>query len=268
MYKSSKTVVDLGGTATRSKSATGDDAPAENCRTHQKKSAPDPTGEVAKYWRGIVRLMITRLFRNQISEPMITLERVSGAHGYFRPDAFENLAGFRAHQIALNPTCFTTYGDIEAYQTLAHELCHLWREECGPRNKNGSAGTRGYHCKHWAAKMLEIGLTPISIDNPGKMTGFRVSDKLVDNGPLDLLIREILITGIRIDWRDPEASVSFGSQTSSGTTATTGGARKPSRKTRAKFTCQTCGLNAWAKPTARLECGTCKAPLKRAAVLA
>jgi predicted RNA-binding Zn-ribbon protein involved in translation (DUF1610 family) len=38
-------------------------------------------------------------------------------------------------------------------------------------------------------------------------------------------------------------------------------APKNPNNTRTKFTCPQCGLNAWAKPDAKLLCGSCNQPL-------
>ncbi|MEO0960388.1 MAG: SprT-like domain-containing protein [Pseudomonadota bacterium] len=229
-------------------------------RTHRNLVERDPTGEAAAFWMMIYTIMNRCLFGGQLPRCMITLERKGNAYGYFRPHAFQNLEGTTAHQIALNPACFTAFGDVEAYQTLAHEMCHLWREEFGPRNKNGSTGTPGYHCRHWVRKMEEIGLIPSHTGKPGgRKTGYQVADYLKEGGPLDLLIRQILIHGLRIDWRHPLISqrhTEAGDEAVAGTRT-----RGPRRRTRAKFSCPHCQQNARAKPKAKLICGVCHVPM-------
>lgn len=228
-------------------------------RTQRNLIERDPTGEAAAFWIMIYTIMNRCLFGGRLPRCMITLERRGNAYGYFRPRAFENLEGTTAHQIALNPACFTAFGDVEAYQTLAHEMCHLWREEFGPRNKNGSTGTQGYHCKHWVRKMEEIGLIPSHTGKPGgRKTGYRVADYLKEGGPLDLLIRQILIHGLRIDWRDPFIA---GRRAGASAEAADGAAAAPRRRTRDKFSCPRCQQNARAKPTAKLICGLCHIPM-------
>jgi transcription elongation factor Elf1 len=38
--------------------------------------------------------------------------------------------------------------------------------------------------------------------------------------------------------------------------------RKKKRASKTKYTCPSCGLNAWAKPDAPLVCGDCQEPMQ------
>jgi hypothetical protein len=93
--------------------------------------------------------------------------------------------------------------------------------------------------------MHAIGLTPTSTGAPsGKETGEKVTHMIDAGGPVDRTC-DASQDGpdVTLTWHDPHCD----------NTATK---KKPN--TRAKFTCETCGLNAWAKPGAPLICGDCE----------
>ena len=196
-----------------------------------------------------------RLFGGQLSDCILSFGRLSHVLGYFCPDRFENQDGDLAHEISLNPAYLKTQGDREALSTLVHEMVHLWRHDHGPLNARGGKGARGYHDKVWAAKMIEVGLMPKSLSEPGKMTGYRVSHQIIAGGQFDLDCSELLAGGFRINWHDrpllpqPEDAPEAGEEPAP--------AKPKKKKDRVKFTCGECGLNAWAKPSAQLVCGPC-----------
>jgi hypothetical protein len=235
-----------------------------------------PTTEAMLYWVSVYKIMNRCLFDGQLPNCMITLERRGRAFGYFRPNSFKNREGEVAHQIAMNPECFEPYGDLEAFQTLAHEMCHLWRELFGPRNKNGCTGTRGYHCGVWGGKMESIGLMPSNTGKPGgKKTGYQMMDYVIEAGKFDLLSRELLEKGMHIEWRDAAPQFSSPAQGEEipelegmllmpeGGVVSSQQKPAPKRNSRAKFVCPECDLKAYAKPGARLVCGDCNIRMKR-----
>ena len=251
--------VSLGGNAEGSSET---EQTSEFSIVHPNSRAQDgrvqPTKESALQWQRYYRLFNKQLFDDQLPDCLITLVRRPGTLGYFRPHAYANRRGVVAHQIALNSTYIAELGDLAAFQTLTHEMCHLWRQEFGPKNKNGGSGSRGYHDRHWAGKMEAIGLMPSDTGAPGgKKTGYKVSDYVIDNGPFDKLARLLLISDELIEWRDhcpkPDATPQANNEDEPASDA------KP--KKRLKFTCETCQLNAWAKPTAKLDCGFCGAAM-------
>jgi SprT-like family len=201
-----------------------------------------------------MRFFNERLFDDQLSDCILSFGRLSHVLGYFCPDRFEDQDGALAHEISLNPAYLKTQGDREALSTLVHEMCHLWRHDHGPRNMRGGKGSRGYHDKVWATKMIRVGLTPISLDQPGKTTGYRVTHEIIAGGQFDLDCIELLANGFRIDWHDRSSPLPPEDDLASGDDAAPS---KGKKKDRVKFTCCACGLNAWAKPLAKLVCGTC-----------
>ena len=190
---------------------------------------------------------------------MIVYTRRKSCLGYFAPDRFRRIDGVEVAELALHAGHLAARDDRDSLSTLVHEMAHVWRHYLGPLNRNGERVTNGYHDLHWAREMLRVGLVPYALGCPdGKMTGYRVSHRIQDGGAFDEACRALLDDGFQINWGDRIVRPRAKGEPP----------QKAAKKDRIKFTCQTCGLNAWAKPTARLECGTCKAPLKRAAGLA
>jgi ribosomal protein S27AE len=233
----------------------------QNSSVHSNSAEPRPTPEAYSDWQDAIDYFNARLFDGQLPDCIITLTRRNGAGGYFKTNAFERVSGAVSHEIAMNPAYLQMLGDRFALSVLVHELCHLWREEFGPRNKNGHPGTRGYHDRVWARKMLEVGLVPTDTGKPGgRMTGYHVAHFIEAGGQFDLDCTELLATGFAIKWHDRVAEpVSDGSNGTNDNPkdGTAKGDRKARKGVRQRFTCPDCSLNAWAKPTAKLACGDC-----------
>lgn len=248
---------------------------------HTENDELSPTTECMMYWVAIYKIMNRCLFGGNLPNCMITLERTGRALGYFRPSSFKNREGEVAHQIAMNPEFFEPLGDLEALQTFAHEICHLWREVLGPRNCNGSSGTRGYHCRAWGRKMEEIGLMPSHTGKPGgRKTGYQMADYVIKGSKFDLLARELLKNGKHVEWRDAAARHTVTPPNDElpdlegmlllpeGGVQSPPRNRRKRRQTRAKFVCSCCELKAYAKPSALLICGSCQVAMHPARTLA
>jgi len=177
----------------------------------------------------------SRLFSGSLPRLLITLQRHGGTNGYFAPNRFVGRAagGDSTHELALNPDNFTGRTDEEVLSTLNHEMVHLWQQVYGhpPR--------RGYHNKEFAAEMKRIGLHPSSTGQPGgKETGGRITHYIIPDGPFAKAYRELAKTGFRLDWQSKPPD-------------------RKQRQSKTKFTCPSCGQNAWAKPDAKLLCAAC-----------
>lgn len=269
--------LDHGASSTAAAPAIGLFAGDQFSGVHTENAELSPTTEAMLYWAEIYKIMNLRLFGDKLPNCMITLERRGRAFGYFRPNSFKNRHGEIAHQIAMNPECFEPYGDLEAFQTLAHEMCHLWREVLGPRNKNGCTGTRGYHCRVWGGKLQDIGLMPSHTGKPGgRKTGYQMMDYVIEGGKFDLLTRELLENGMHVEWRDalqryvksdaaePGFLSEVGVGVSASSNSSTGqGGQKPKRQSRAKFVCPSCDLKVYTRPAANLMCCDCGMRVKR-----
>ncbi|MGJ4954598.1 SprT-like domain-containing protein [Bradyrhizobium sp. HKCCYLRH2015] len=189
-----------------------------------------------------------RLFGGELPRCLITMQRHKGAYGYFSPERFGSRDGEVADEIALNPTHFSTRTVRQTLSTLVHEMCHLWQKHFGRMPR------RAYHDKQWAKKMHEVGLHPSSTGAPGgKQTGQHVSHFILDDGPFARAFDEFEKLGMNELFGDRlKISESDAAKT----------AREKKKASKTKFTCPDCELNAWAKPDARIMCGTCEVPME------
>jgi hypothetical protein len=178
------------------------------------------------------------LFGNSLPHVLVTLQRHARAKGYFAPERFVGrVEKVTAHELALNPDVFTGRSDELILSTLVHEMAHVWQQT------HGTPPRRCYHDKEWAAKMKEIGLQPSTTgERGGKETGQSVTHYLIPGGPFARAYAKLAATGFQLNWQ----SVPFD-----------GGERKKKAASKTKYTCPTCGSNAWAKPDTQLICGAC-----------
>ena len=209
----------------------------------------NPTKETYGEFQQAYDFFNRRLFENRLPSCLITLQRKNRAYGYFSGDRWKS-GRAKTDEIAINPDFFAE-GIEETLSTLVHEMVHLWQHHFG------KPGRRGYHNREWAGTMLDIGLHPSDTGKKGgKMTGEHMSEYRVKNGKFDVVTKELLGKGFKVSWQDRAAVL----------TKQLGGtpAPVPVRNTRQKYSCKKCGLNAWAKPAAKLVCGTCKMKMRPA----
>lgn len=183
------------------------------------------------------------LFGGQLPECLITFQRHKGAYGYFAGKRFKG-DGAEVDEIALNPQHFER-GAEKVLSTLVHEMVHLWQAHFGKEPR------RCYHDRQWAAKMEEVGLVPSHTGEPGgKKTGQRMTHYIAPGGPYQRAVKELLGRRPAVLFQDQ-----WGASSQSA-------AKKNESKT--KFSCPSCELNAWAKPSASLVCGQCGCELEAA----
>ena len=183
-----------------------------------------------------------QLWRGDLPDCVITLQRKANSRGYFAPDAFRNRTDAKqhAHEIALNPDAFAGRTDAEILSTLVHEMAHLWQATYG------KPGRGAYHNAEWAAEMLRVGLHPVSVTNPAKMTGDKMTHTIVPGGSFDRACASFLAAeGSLIHWEAGGAEAAE---------------RKP-KSSKVKFTCPGCGVNAWGKESLFILCGACDMPM-------
>lgn len=176
------------------------------------------------------------LFDGELPECLITLQRRRNTYGYFSASRFMEAAGIaQIDEIALNPQKWK-YRTVEAnLSTLAHEMVHLWQQHFGRPSR------RGYHNREWAAKMLSIGLIPSHDGQPGgHQTGQRVSHYIAPDGRFARACR----LGFDISFHDMSDE-----------------RPRSERQNKTKFTCPTCGANAWGKPDLHIDCRDCQRPM-------
>jgi len=182
------------------------------------------------------------LFSGKLPQCLITLQRTKGSYGYFSGDQWAS-EGTTADEIALNPAHFAERSTEDVLSTLVHEMVHLHQHHFG------KPGRGRYHNKKWGLLMDRVGLCPSATGEPGgKRTGDQMTHYIEEGGQFDLATQKLLATGFELSWID---------RASNGQS----GLVKPI-KTREKYSCPVCGMNAWAKPDAALTCTGCKREMK------
>jgi predicted SprT family Zn-dependent metalloprotease len=182
------------------------------------------------------------LFEGQLSPCLITMQRHKGAYGYFSGNRFASIADPQevTDEIALNPATFASRTPTKILSTLVHEMAHLWQHHFGRPSRSG------YHNREWAAKMREIGLIPTDTGEPGgKEVGQKVTHAIEEGGRFERSCAAYLASAPAIFYHDRAGDEEEA------------GARRKKAASKTKFTCPSCGLNAWAKPDAALKCGEC-----------
>jgi predicted SprT family Zn-dependent metalloprotease len=208
------------------------------------KATLDPTQETYSDLNAAYDYFNGRLFGGELPRCLITMQRHKGAYGFFHGEAFARMEseGAIADEIALNPALFAGRAPWEILSTLVHEMCHLWQHHGGKPSRNG------YHNSEWAAKMESIGLIPSSTGGPGgKRTGQKVSHYIDPSGRFNEAVNAYLDAAkVRLygDRFVDEAKAK----------------KKAASKT--KYSCLSCGSNAWAKPETLLICGACMEPME------
>ncbi len=198
------------------------------------------------------RWLNCEFFEGKLPGAILTLNRHSQAYGYFAGKRFASKQGtvnlVEADEIALNPDHFKRE-DIEIFSTLLHELCHQWQAHFGTPSRSG------YHNREWADKMLEVGLAPSDTGMPGgKETGQHMTHYIIPGGRFASAFaqKSFKVEWTSIEYPGVELPPSLGPEP--GKT----GKGKKAPVSKQKFSCPTCGQNAWAKPTAHLMCGDCQ----------
>lgn len=185
-----------------------------------------------------------RLFDSTLPGCLITMQRKRGAYGYFANQRFGTRDETEiTDEIALNPSHFKERTPEQILSTLVHEMVHLWQFRFGNPSRTG------YHNKEWAAKMKELGLPSSSTGQPGgKETGQRVSHYIDEQGLFIQHCCELLHQGVDLPyievWNNQQKE-----------------AQRKKAASKTKYSCHTCGMNAWAKPNSKLICGACLLPL-------
>lgn len=120
------------------------------------------------------------LFAGSLPGCLITMQRKKGARGFFHGSRFGSRDQTEiTDEIALNPATFAMRDDKGILSTLVHEMAHLWQHHFG------KPPSTSYHNREWAAKMVELGLTPSHTGKSGgRQTGRRVTHFIQPGGLL------------------------------------------------------------------------------------
>ena len=175
------------------------------------------------------------LFHGKLPGCLITLQRKKSCYGYHAHERFSD-GETTCNEIALNPDYFDRESR-EILSTLVHEMCHLQQDTfMKPARK-------GYHNEAWAKLMDAVGLIPTATGKlGGKRTGQSVTHIIQEGGEFDVSCDEFLkdFDKLLVDlWAKNKAP------------------KKPRTESKQKYTCSSCGLNAWAKPDIVIVCGDC-----------
>ena len=181
-----------------------------------------------------------RLFAGRLPRCLLTMQRKSGAYGYFAGERFGSRDGAEiTDEIALNPAHFKDRSAEAVLSTLVHEMVHLQQHHAGTPSRTG------YHNAEWARMMRAVGLVPSATGEPGgKETGQRMTHYIEEGGHFAVACAELVGGGFAIPYIERWSE---------------GGARtrKVKAASKTKYTCPDCGANAWAKPDMHLVCGEC-----------
>src|SRR4051794_3002453 len=187
------------------------------------------------------------LFSGGLPPCLLTMQRHTGSFGYFSKSRFANTAdpGEIIDEIALNPVHFNHRLPLEVLATLVHEMAHLWR------SRQGNPPRQGYHDRVWADKMLALGLIPSATGKQGgAQTGQHVTHYIKRGGLYEKKAAALLKEAPAILYADRAEEIEE-----------LGKKRKAKAASKTKYSCPSCNLNAWAKPTVSLICAACSVVL-------
>lgn len=204
-------------------------------------NAVNPTQRTYKTLDDAYRFFNGRLFGGTMPGCLITMQRSKKAYGYFAGRRFGSADGNEVtDEIALNPSHFRSRTTEESLSTLVHEMAHLQQHHFGKPSR------ASYHNKEWAQMMRAVGLIPSDTGAPGgREVGQKVSHYIEEGGAFARACAELM--GMGFDalyvelWSEGEAAK-----------------RKKKAASKTRYTCPTCGVNAWAKPQTALVCGDCE----------
>ncbi len=95
--------------------------------------------------------------------------------------------------------------------------------------------------------MEAAGLVPSDTGEPGgKKTGQQMTHYIESGGAFQAACNDLLQGGFKLSWQ----------------ATTTPGKHKKKSESKIKYSCEICGLNAWAKPEASFFCGICNKPME------
>jgi predicted SprT family Zn-dependent metalloprotease len=204
-----------------------------------------PTEAQFKAYQAMFDYFNKALFEGKLPACLLNLSRANKSLGFFAPNRWkdanvaEDADVSTMHEISLNPDHMSR-GHKDGAGTLVHEMCHLERQITGKKP------ALPYHDKQWAEMMLKVGLTPYSIDKPGKMVGNKVTHNIDAGGrfekAFDAMPKEFLLPFSHVSLPDKNKASKTASKT--------------------KYTCPECETNAWAKPETNLMCGDCECKMK------
>lgn len=139
-----------------------------------------------------------RLFEEQLTGALLTLQREKDTFGYFSRNRFVGRnAGEKVDEIAMNPSYFAVVPLVEVLQTLVHEMCHQWQHHFG------NPGRGRYHNQEWAGMMERIGLMPSDTGRPGgRKVGEKMAEYAIEGGSFLRACKELISEEFKLTWLD------------------------------------------------------------------
>jgi len=212
--------------------------------------AIDPTSAIYQQLKIPFIYFNKTLFNDELPDCVLTLTHNSKRTlGYFRPYGFKHKGGKFTDEIAMNPRIFLCDDLSYVLSIIVHEMTHMWKQHFGKKRCKG-----GYHCKEWGAKMDLLGLPPSNTGKPGgRRTGYQMMHYIEKDGVFDKACQSLLSQGFAMNWGFAQQQL-----------INRENEKDKRQKNKAKYSCQICGLNAWAKPQVKIACVTCSALMKEA----
>jgi predicted SprT family Zn-dependent metalloprotease len=223
-------------------------ADIERERIGSYRIAMSPTDPTTRTYIGLTEAYAffnARLFAGRLPDCLITMQRRNRTYGYFAGRRFSTRDGVEVtDEIALNPSRFAECSTEETLATLVREMVHLQQAHFGTPSRPG------YHNREWAAMMRAVGLIPTTGEPGGKQTGQQVGHCIEPGGLFAVACAELVEEhGFTVPyvelWDEAERE-----------------AREKKAASKTKYTCPSCGVNAWAKPETSLICGACDRPME------
>lgn len=186
------------------------------------------------------------LFEGALPGCLITLQRRPRTMGYFSPGRFIRGDGRRADELALNPAHFWECEPIDTLLVLVHEMIHVWQAHCG------HPGRGRYHNREFAEKSKSLGLYPSDTGEPGgRETGDRMAHYIIEGGAFESWAEALVHSGFAIEWAErpspADRTIDGGAEADAASEGSKSGKR-------VKYTCPSCGLNAWGKHGGLIDC--------------
>lgn len=203
-----------------------------NCMDKADKNSP--TLDQFSRLQVAADLFNRELFGGQLRPVMISMVKKPNCYGVFAPDRYEGRDGGRLHMIGLDAMTAIQRPLPELLSTLVHEQCHQLVHDTGlPKGPGG-------HGDGWQKEMERVGLPPVAVGNSWRSATHRIDP----DGEFMRVFKTNAEKLEELPWQEASRAA---------------GATKKKQQ-RVKFTCSSCGLNVWSKPSAALFCGVCSHP--------
>ncbi|WP_300524430.1 SprT-like domain-containing protein [Alcanivorax sp.] len=155
------------------------------------------TDETYKLFDEAYAFFNSHLFGDELPICLITFQRQVRLMGYASFQRWTSTEQDYIDELAINPEYFANFPVTEIFQTLCHEMVHIWQHHFGSPSRSG------YHNKEWAQKMIDIGLMPSTTGRPGgDIVGERMMDYVIEDGPFTKACQTLLERGFQIKWLD------------------------------------------------------------------